>query len=183
MTQETLGTHDVSLQFTRSFVGRRTVVLGYLLSNRAGFRERIGHTLGHLGLSMVRHAILPKHSAASERLCFSLLRGMSQDRITVLATEFAQRFLVPTLPEATRERWRRLRSAGWRIRLISNHIEEIVTAVCRQWALEVDELVCNRLQYRDHIATGRLTSPRVNEQRRTPRTSEEFTIQELEDLS
>ena len=163
MTASLLRTRNVSFQLDRKFLrGRQFAALLYLHLHRPGFRERIGHALGQAAITVVRSIRGLDRSVSGEQLSHFLLGGMSQDRIRVLGEEYARGILAPALCDSDCDAWRTLRAAGWRIRLVSGYIEEVVSALCATRGLQVDELVCNRLEYREHVATGRLLSPLVS---------------------
>jgi len=163
MTASSLRTRDVSFQIDRKFLrGQQFATLLYLHLHRPGFRERISHALGHAAIAVARSIKVLDRLVIGERLVHGLLGGMSQDRIRVLGQEYATEILAPALCDSDCDAWRALRAAGWRIRLVSGYIEEVVSALCATRGLQVDELVCNRLEYREHVATGRLLSPLVS---------------------
>jgi len=162
MTASSLRTRDVSFQIDRKFLrGQQFATLLFFHLHRPGFRERISHALGHAAITVARSIKGLDGSMFGERLSHGLLGGMSQDRIRVLGEEYARRILAPALCDGDCEAWRALRAAGWRIRLVSGYLEEVVSALCATRGLQVDELVCNRLEYREHVATGRLLAPLV----------------------
>lgn len=163
MTSPCATVREVSLHIDPGFWrGQRAFAFAYLQSHRPGFRERAGHLLGHVVWSCVRAIGPTMPSILGERVDHLLLRGISQDRVKELAGEYARANLAPALHESDCIAWRSAREAGFKIRLISSLIEEFLTALCQARGLIIDELQCNRLEYRDHIATGRLLFPMVS---------------------
>lgn len=102
------------------------------------------------------------------RLTWMGLEGMSRDRIEVLGEEFAKDRILPRLRDSAMERLKEAKRRGNRIVLISSSIHEVATHVAQ--ALDVDTLLCNRLEYRavnaagGHFerASGRLQDPLVH---------------------
>ncbi len=95
---------------------------------------------------------------AGRRLIHAVLRGFSRDRLAFLGEEYVER-LWPTLRPAAVARLRRGLDAGDPIVLTSSWLEHVVVPLGRR--LGVARIACNRLEFRDGIATGRLLDPVV----------------------
>lgn len=90
------------------------------------------------------------------RLAWAALRGTSEDRIAVLGEETYERHILQTLDQRGLELVSEARRRHGHIVLISDNIVEVVGPL----ASHLDaELICNRLEFRDGRATGRLQSP------------------------
>ena len=93
------------------------------------------------------------------RVTWMGVRGISEDRLVVLADEYYQEFVRPSVLEVGRDLVGRSRKRGHVIVLISDNIDRVMAALADE--LGADELVCNRLEVRKGAATGRLIDPIV----------------------
>jgi HAD superfamily phosphoserine phosphatase-like hydrolase len=130
----------------------------YFAANAQGLRER-AFRLGHVAAAAVGFGLLGQNDrSVPTRLCWSALRGMSEDRLAVLTDEYVEARIRGAVLESGAELVRRARREGRRIVLISESIRPLVMPVAE--ALRgVDEVVCNALEIRDGEATGRLVEP------------------------
>lgn len=132
----------------------------FMASQRAGMRER-ALRFGQVALSAPLFGVLGQNDRTlGNRIAHLSYRDMSADRVAVLSDEYVEDVLKDKLLESGRELMRRARKQGHRVVLISESIAEIMERL-REHLREVDDLVCNRLEYRDHKATGRLEDPIV----------------------
>lgn len=132
----------------------------YFAANAAGFKER-ALRLGHLALAAPAYEWLGQTDRVlANRLAFLSLRNMSEDRIAELAGEYWDTILKPSLLSDGVELLRRARRAGKRVVLIADSIEQLVQPLVAEIGC-VDDYVCNRLELRDGLATGRLLEPVV----------------------
>jgi phosphoserine phosphatase len=83
---------------------------------------------------------------------------MSEDRIAELADEYWQNVLSHQLLQSGVELLKRAQREKQRIVLLSDCIEEVVRPLCEQLP-PLDALLCNRLEYRGGLATGKLREP------------------------
>ncbi|MDH5491738.1 MAG: HAD-IB family phosphatase [Myxococcales bacterium] len=97
--------------------------------------------------------------ATATRMTWMGLRGMSEDRLAVLAEEYFEELLEPSIKELGRELLNKARAEGRRIILISDSIEQVARHLADH--LGVDDLICNRLELRKGKASGRLEDPVV----------------------
>jgi phosphoserine phosphatase len=129
-----------------------------LVGNRQGFRERAWR-LGHLAVAAPLFGLIGQNDRTlANRLTYAACRGMTEDRIAVLAEEYYDEVLLTAILESGRELVRNARRAGHRIVLISEGIEPVIGKL-RDDIRGVDDLLCNQLEIVDGEATGRLREP------------------------
>jgi HAD superfamily hydrolase (TIGR01490 family) len=92
-------------------------------------------------------------------LLFSSYAGMSEDRLVLLADEVFQRRMKPALYPDGVELVRKARESGHRIVLVSGMPDFTLKPLADY--LGGCELICNRLEMRNKIATGKLLHPVV----------------------
>jgi phosphoserine phosphatase len=130
----------------------------YMAANAAGIRERV-FRLGHLALATPLYEVLGQSDRVlANRLTYLALRNMSEDRIAELADEYWKNVLSHQLLASGIELVKRANHEKLRIVLLSDGIEEVVRPLAQQLP-HVDELLCNRLEYRRGNATGKLLDP------------------------
>lgn len=95
------------------------------------------------------------------KLAWAGLRGMSEDRLHVLAEEFAERQIAPNLRQSTVELVEKARKDGYRIVLVSEWLDVLVKPLSDR--LRADRLVANRMELVDGSATGRLVDPVIGQ--------------------
>ncbi len=93
------------------------------------------------------------------RLLHLLLRGISRDRLDLLGEEYFQYNMQPHLRAQGIECLKQRLSLGERIVLVSQGLEHVMRPLAVH--LGVKELLANRLDFRDGLATGRLVGPVV----------------------
>jgi phosphoserine phosphatase len=130
----------------------------YFAANGPGFRERLLR-LGHVALTGPLYGVLGQSDRVlANRLAYLSLRRMTEDRIAVLAEEYFQDILRPRVLAGGLDLLRNARRAGHDIVLISDGLSQVVDLL-RQELPPVAECLCNRLEFRDGLATGRLLDP------------------------
>lgn len=132
----------------------------YCAANQARLGDRFMR-LGQLAMTAPLYAVLGQSDRVlANRLAYLALRGMSEDRIAVLAEEYFEQILKERVLKGGLELIRSARAAGHRVVLISDTLEPVV-ALLAQHLRHVDDFVCNRLELRDGLATGKLLAPVV----------------------
>jgi phosphoserine phosphatase len=96
----------------------------------------------------------------ANRLAYLPLRGMSEDRIAVLAEEYFEGVLRDRILAQGTELLREARRAGHRVVLTSDGLHQVAEQVVAHLR-HVDDFICNRLEFRDGYATGKLLDPVV----------------------
>lgn len=90
-------------------------------------------------------------------LLYSSYAGMSEDRLVLLGEEAFEKVLRPSLYPAARSLVQKSLDVGHRVVLISGALEYIVRHLARY--VGAHEVIANRLEMKDGIATGKLLKP------------------------
>lgn len=131
----------------------------WLAGNARGLGERalrLGNVAFAAPLSLASSLA---SGATATRVTWMGLRGMTEDRVEVLAEEYYDEYVQDDLMDVGRRLLDRARKDGRRIVLLSDNIEQIAGRLAE--ALEADDLICNRLEISRGKATGRLEEPVV----------------------
>jgi HAD superfamily phosphoserine phosphatase-like hydrolase len=129
-----------------------------MAANAAGLGERFLR-LGHLAIATPLYEVLGQSDRVlANRLTYLALRNMSEDRIAELADEYWQNVLRHRLLTAGAELLRKARAEGLRVVLLADGIEPVLAPLARHLQ-HVDALLCNSLEFRDGLATGKLNEP------------------------
>jgi phosphoserine phosphatase len=129
----------------------------WVVANSQTFGERLAR-LGNVALATpLSLAGELNAGATATRMTWMGVRGMSEDRLTVLGEEYYEKYVSGDLLEVGTLLLKKARAAGQRVVLISDNVELIVKPLAD--ALGADDLVCNRLEMRKQKATGRLEDP------------------------
>jgi HAD superfamily hydrolase (TIGR01490 family) len=111
---------------------------------------------------------------------FRAYRGMHRDRLIGLADDLFEVTLKPsifpqaeTLIETTRE-------LGYRNVLVTGTLDFQVRPIALHFG--IDEIICNRLEFQNHIATGRVLPPLLAENEKA-RSIREYAAEENIDLT
>lgn len=130
----------------------------FMAGQRAGMRER-ALRFGQALASAPLFGLLGQNDRTlGNRVAHLCYRDMSEDRISVLAQEYVEDVLSEKVLDSGVELLRKAKADGHRTVVISEGIHEIVDQLRDRWRY-VDELVCNRLEYRNGKATGKLVEP------------------------
>src|SRR5208282_4910724 len=131
--------------------------VGFFAWNAQSFLERWGRR-GAMGvLAVARPFLYATNRVMATRLLHTVLRGVSRDRLDLLGEEFFHYFLEPRLKQAGVEKLREVMAAGADVVLVSQGLDHIMRPLAK--FLGVGRILCNRLDFRDGIATGRLVDP------------------------
>jgi long-chain acyl-CoA synthetase len=131
--------------------------VGFFAWNSQSFLQRWTRRGGMAFLAIARPFLYATNRVFATRLLHSVLRGVSRDRLDLLGEEFFEYFLKPRLKKEGVEKLQRLIAAGAPIVLVSQGLDHIMRPLAKH--LGVKQIVCNRLDFRDGIATGRLLDP------------------------
>jgi thioester reductase-like protein len=108
-------------------------------------------------MALLRPFLYAAHRVFATRVVYSVLRGVSHDRLDLLGEEYFQYKLRPELkPEGVRQLKARIDS-GAEVVLVSQGLDHVMRPLARH--LGVKSVIANRLEFRDGIATGRLLDP------------------------
>ncbi len=128
----------------------------WLASNAQGLGERVAR-LGNVALAAPFSMLGLQSGASGTRLTWMGVRGMSEDRLTLLGEEYFEKYLKDDVLDVGKELVKQARKQNRRIVLISDNIELIVGPLAE--LLGADDLICNQLEMRKSKATGRLEDP------------------------
>jgi Male sterility protein/haloacid dehalogenase-like hydrolase len=131
--------------------------VGFFAWNSQTFLQRWTRRGGMAFLAIARPFLYATNRVFATRLLHSVLRGVSRDRLDLLGEEFFEYFLKPRLKKEGVEKLERLIAAGAPIVLVSQGLDHVMRPLAKH--LGVKQIVCNRLDFRDGIATGRLLDP------------------------
>jgi HAD superfamily hydrolase (TIGR01490 family) len=120
-------------------------------------------SLRHMGQALLK---APKMVLAEMRdrrlfneLLYSAYAGISEDRTVVLSREVYEEVLLPNLYPFARDLIAQAKRAGHRIVLISGALDCVLRHLAEE--LEADDVIANRLEMKDRIATGKMVQPIV----------------------
>lgn len=131
----------------------------YMAANAAGIGERVAR-LGNVALALpLAMAGELQAGSTATRMTWMGVRGMSEDRLRVLADEYFEKYLQGEVLEVGENLLKKAKKASQRIVFISDGIDWVVEPLAKQ--LGADDLICNRLEIRKDKATGRLEDPVV----------------------
>ena len=120
-------------------------------------------TVKRLGRALLRAPAMALAELADRRtfneLLYSAYEGMSEDRVLLLAEDVFDTVIRPSIYPGARDLVRRSRGDGRRVVFISGALEPIVQRVSDY--LGADEVIANRLEMKDYVATGKLLKPVV----------------------
>ena len=151
---------------TAAFFRVEGIVLGrgvlaasaYIAANAKKFGER-ALRLGLVALAAPVHGLLGQTDRAlAHRIVHLAFRGMSDDRVAILAEEYAEDILKANLLDQGVELMKRAPADARRVVLLSHGDSSIMEPFARHLKHH-DELVCNHLEFRDGEATGKLLDP------------------------
>lgn len=110
-----------------------------------------------LVMAVLRPFLYVLHRRFATRVVYSILRGISRDRLDLLGDEYFEYKLKPQLKPEGVQRLKDLVSSGAEVVLVSQGLENVMRPLAQH--LGVKWIVANRLDYRDGISTGRLLTP------------------------
>jgi long-chain acyl-CoA synthetase len=110
-------------------------------------------------LAVVRPFLYAGHRVFATRVLHTLLSGVTRDRLDLLGEEYFEYVLKKQLKPNGVEALRAcIREKGAdKVVLVSQGLDHVMRPLAK--GLGVSRLVCNRLEFRDGIATGRLLDP------------------------
>ena len=92
---------------------------------------------------------------------FRAYRGMHRDRLIGLADDLFEVTLKPSIYPRAPELVRRTREGGYRNILVTGALDFTVRPIALHFG--IDEVISNRLEFKNHVATGRVLPPLVAE--------------------
>lgn len=132
----------------------------YFAANAPGLRER-ALRLGHVALTAPAYQWLGQTDRVlANRLAYLSLRNLSEDRIAELSEEYWSTILRKQILNDGVELLKRARREGNRVVLVADSLDQILQPLAAEIGC-VDDYVCNHLEFRNGLATGRLVDPVV----------------------
>ena len=110
-----------------------------------------------LGSALLRPFLYAVNRTFATRAVYSILRGISRDRLDLLGEEYFQYKLKPNLKPDGVNQLKALVESGTEVVLVSQGLDHVMRPLARH--LGVHKIIANRLDFRDGIATGRLLEP------------------------
>jgi long-chain acyl-CoA synthetase len=108
-------------------------------------------------MALLRPILYAANRKFATRVVYSVLRGISRDRLDLLGEEEFQYKLRPQLRPTGVSALKAQVDSGAEVVLVSQGLDHVMRPLARY--LGVKWLVANRLEFRDGIATGRLLDP------------------------
>lgn len=119
--------------------------------------------LRHLGRALVKAPAMAWAELRDRRtfneLLYSAYAGISEDRIEVLSQDVFDEVIRPNIFPYARDLIAQSKRAGQRVVLISGALDCVLDHLASY--LGADEVIGNRLEMKDHVATGKIVRPVV----------------------
>src|SRR5262245_36863753 len=110
---------------------------------------------------------------------FRAYRGMHRDRLIGLADDLFEVTLKPSIFPQAKELVDATRNLGYRNVLVTGTLDFQIRPIALHF--QFDEVICNRLEFKNHIASGRVLQPLIAEKEKE-RSIREYAAQEGIDL-
>ena len=125
--------------------------------NAQTFAERWARRGSVLIMAVLRPFLYALNRSFATRVIYTVLRGISRDRLDLLGEEYFEYKLKPYLkPEGVRQ-LKEVVSSGAHVVLVSQGLDHVMRPLARH--LRVEKILANSMEFRDGIATGRLLDP------------------------
>ncbi len=122
-----------------------------------------GRTLARVGGALMRAPLLAlaelRDRRAFNEALYMLFRGMTEDRLVVLADEAVEKVLRPAVYAGARDLIRRCKDLGHEVVICSGALDFLMGPLARE--LGADTVIANRLEFHDRVASGRMIPPVV----------------------
>jgi long-chain acyl-CoA synthetase len=125
--------------------------------NAQKFTERWQRRGTVLLMALLRPFLYVLNRTFATRVVYSILRGVSRDRLDLLGNEYFEYKLKPQLKPEGVEQLKKAVALGAEVVLVSQGLEYVMRPLAQH--LGVKWIIANRLDFRDGIATGRLLDP------------------------
>ena len=121
------------------------------------------HTAKKLGQALLKAPLMAWAEFRDRRLfneaLFSVFEGMSEDRLVTLADDVFERVLKPNLYKGARDLVQTSIAKGHEVILVSGALNILMEHMAKH--LGASGYIANRLEIKDHFATGKLLRPVV----------------------
>jgi thioester reductase-like protein len=125
--------------------------------NAQKFTERWLRRGTVLLMALLRPFLYVLNRTFATRVVYSILRGISRDRLDLLGNEYFEYKLKPQLKTEGVQQLQKAVASGAEVVLVSQGLEYVMRPLAQH--LGVKWIIANRLDFRDGIATGRLLGP------------------------
>jgi long-chain acyl-CoA synthetase len=125
--------------------------------NAQKFTERWLRRGTVLLMALLRPFLYVLQRTFATRVVYSILRGISRDRLDLLGNEYFEYKLKPQLKPEGVDQLKKAVASGAEVVLVSQGLEYVMRPLGQH--LGVKWIIANRLDFRDGIATGRLLGP------------------------
>jgi long-chain acyl-CoA synthetase len=131
--------------------------IAFFTWNAQTFTERWARRGWVLLMAMLRPFLYAADRTFATRVVYSVLRGISRDRLDLLGEEYFDYKLKPYLKPDGIRKLNDLVSSGAQVVLVSQGLDHVIRPLAQH--LGVSRILANRMEFRDGIATGRLLDP------------------------
>ncbi len=111
---------------------------------------------------------------------FKVYRNMPRDRLIGLADDLFEETLKPSIYPKAEELVQQTHKDGYRNILVTGALDFTIRPIALHFGIE--EVICNRLEFKNHIATGRVLDPLVAEKEKA-RIIRDYAAKEGIDLA
>ena len=125
--------------------------------NAQTFTERWMRRGAVLVMAVLRTFLYALNRSFATRVVYSVLRGISRDRLDLLGDEYFQYKLKPHLKSDGVRELEELVNSGAEVVLVSQGLDHVMRHLAQH--LGVKRIIANQLDFRDGISTGRLLEP------------------------
>jgi long-chain acyl-CoA synthetase len=133
--------------------------VGFFTWNAQSFAERWRRRTGMALMTILRPVAYLSGRTLATRLLYTLLRGVTRDRLDLLGEEYFEYYLKPRLRKEAVDSVRRMVSEGQPMVLVGQSLDHVIRPLAQ--FLGVNQFLANRMEFRDGVATGRLLLPVV----------------------
>jgi HAD superfamily hydrolase (TIGR01490 family) len=121
------------------------------------------HSLARLGKTLLRAPLLALAEMQDRRvfneMLFQAYGGMSEDRLLTLAAEAFEKVIKPNLFKGARDLVKTNKDKGHDVVIVSGALDFLMQLLAEH--LGADGVIANKLEIKDHYATGKLLRPVV----------------------
>src|SRR5579864_6569709 len=125
--------------------------------NAQSFLQRWARRGGMFVMAIARPVLYATDRSFATRLLHTILRGVSRDRLDLIGEEYFEERLKPHLKKQGVDELKKALARGEQVVLVSQGLDHVMRPLAE--FLGVKKLLCNRLDFRDGLATGRLLDP------------------------
>ena len=131
--------------------------VGFFIWHTQSYTERWRRRAGMLLKGLLWPLSYLAGRAFATRLLYTLLRGLTRDRLDSLGEEYFEYFLKARLQKKAVDALREARNSGQQIVLVGQSLDHVLRPLAQYLGVEL--FLANRMEFRDGVATGRLLSP------------------------